>query len=111
MSESPIRLIEHWLHRLCLREGWFDIGRKRPIPHETHFSISGYFYYYGFYYATECLQMLPDDRQKNYIPHLARHILSKQEKDGSWWDYPLYDYHQPYGTGYALTTLSRLRVE
>ena len=105
------KLIEHWLHRLCLREGWFDIGRKRPIPHETHFSISGYFYYYGFYYATECLQMLPDDRQKNYIPHLARHILSKQEKDGSWWDYPLYDYHQPYGTGYALTTLSRLRVE
>ena len=105
------RLIEHWLHRLCLREGWFDIGRKRPIPHETHFSISGYFYYYGFYYATECLQMLHDDRQKNYIPHLARHILSKQEKDGSWWDYPLYDYHQPYGTGYALTTLSRLRVE
>ena len=105
------KLIEHWLHRLCLREGLFDIGRKRPIPHETHFSISGYFYYYGFYYATECLQMLPDDRQKNYIPHLARHILSKQEKDGSWWDYPLYDYHQPYGTGYALTTLSRLRVE
>jgi hypothetical protein len=105
------RLIEHWLHRLCLREGWFNIGRKRPIPHETHFSISGYFYYYGFYYATECLQMLPDDRQKNYIPHLARHILSKQEKDGSWWDYPLYDYHQPYGTGYALTTLSRLRVK
>jgi squalene cyclase len=105
------KLIEHWLHRLCLREGWFDIGRKRPIPHETHFSISGYFYYYGFYYATECLQMLPDDRQKNYIPHLARHILSKQEKDGSWWDYPLYDYHQPYGTGYALTTLSRLRVK
>lgn len=105
------KLLEHWLHRLCLREGWFNIGRKRPIPHETHFSISGYFYYYGFYYATECLQMLPDDRQKKYIPHLARHIISKQEKDGSWWDYPLYDYHQPYGTGYALTTLSRLRVK
>ena len=102
-------LLEHWLHRLCLREGWFDIGRKRPVPHETHFSISGYFYYYGFYYATECLQMLPDDRQSKYIPHLAQHIMSKQEKDGSWWDYPLYDYHQPYGTGYALTTLSRLR--
>ena len=102
-------LIQHWLQRLCLREGWFDIGRKRPVPHETHFSISGYFYYYGFYYATECLLMLdPEDRQK-FIPCLSRHILSKQEKDGSWWDYPLYDYHQPYGTGYALTTLSRLR--
>ena len=102
-------LLEHWLQRLCLREGWFDIGRKRPVPHETHFSISGYFYYYGFYYATECLQMLPPERQKEFIPHLARHVMDKQEKDGSWWDYPLYDYHQPYGTGYALTTLSRLR--
>lgn len=102
-------LLAYWLHRLCLREGWFDIGRKRPVPHETHFSISGYFYYYGFYYATECLQMLPPERQQEYIPHLAGHIMEKQEKDGSWWDYPLYDYHQPYGTGYALTTLSRLR--
>lgn len=102
-------LIKHWLHRLCLREGWFDIARKRPVPHETHFSISGYFYYYGFYYASECLLMLPAESQQKFIPHLARHILEKQEKDGSWWDYPLYDYHQPYGTGYALTTLSRLR--
>ncbi len=102
-------LLAHWLHRLCLREGWLDIGRKRPVPHETHFSISGYFYYYGFYYATECLEMLPAEKQQEFIPHLARHIMEKQEKDGSWWDYPLYDYHQPYGTGYALTTLSRLR--
>lgn len=102
-------LISHWIHRLCLREGWFDIGRKRPVPHETHFSISGYFYYYAFYYATECLEMLPEEKQKPFIPHLARHLMTKQEKDGSWWDFPLYDYHQAYGTGYALTTLSRLR--
>ncbi|MGD1979283.1 MAG: terpene cyclase/mutase family protein [Akkermansiaceae bacterium] len=104
------KLLVHWIHRLCLREGWFDIGRKRPVPHETHFSISGYFYYYAFYYATECLLMLPADQRGTYIPHLARHLMEKQEKDGSWWDYPLYDYHQVYGTGYALTTLSRLRT-
>ena len=102
-------LLHDWLQRLCVREGWFDIARKRPVPHETHFSISGYFYYYGFYYATECLQMLPAAEQQPFIPHLAEHLISKQEKDGSWWDYPLYDYHQPYGTGYAVTSLSRLR--
>jgi len=102
-------LLSDWIHRLCVREGWFDIARKRPVPHETHFSISGYFYYYGLYYATECLAMLPPEKQQPFIPHLAEHLISKQEKDGSWWDYPLYDYHQPYGTGYALTSLSRLR--
>ena len=104
-------LLIHWLHRLCLREGWFNIGRKRPVPHETHFSISGYFYYYAFYYATECLKILPTEKQRPFIPHLAGHIMSKQEKDGSWWDFPLYDYHQAYGTGYALTTLTRLRLK
>ena len=34
-------------------------------------------------------------------------MLDRQEKDGSWWDYPLYDYHQPYGTAFALMTLHR----
>ena len=103
-------LIKSWLHQLCVHEGWFDVARKRPVPHESHYSISGYFYYYGFYYATECLLLLPEKERSPYIPILARHILEKQEKDGSWWDYPLYAYHQPYGTGYALTILSRLNA-
>ena len=40
---------------------------------------------------------------------LARILLHLQEKDGSWWDYPLYDYHQQYGTAFALMTLVRCR--
>jgi hypothetical protein len=36
-------------------------------------------------------------------------LLDLQEKDGSWWDYPLYDYHQPYGTGYTLMALAWCR--
>jgi hypothetical protein len=34
-----------------------------------------------------------------------------QEKDGSWWDFPLYNYHQQYGTAFALMTLGRCRPE
>lgn len=109
-SRVTDELMESWLHRLVLREGWFSIARKRPQPHDIHFNISGYFYYYGFYYATESLQMLPVADQKKYAPQLAHLLMEKQEKDGSWWDYPLYDYHQPYGTGYTLTALARLRA-
>ena len=36
-------------------------------------------------------------------------LLSLQEKDGSWWDYPLYDYGHAYGTGYALMALGWCR--
>jgi hypothetical protein len=30
-----------------------------------------------------------------------------QEKDGSWWDYILYDYYQQYGTAMVVSTLVR----
>lgn len=97
------------LDRLIKRNGWLDIGRKRPKPHETHFAISGYFYYYGHYYASENILQLPDDQQGEWKSKLGKVILDKQESDGSWWDYALYNYGHAYGTGYALTTLARCR--
>lgn len=99
-------VIIQWADRFLTREGFLSIARKRPQPHDIHFQISGYFYYYGVYYFTESVRLLPPEKQKHYAERLAALILSKQEKDGSWWDYPLYDYHQPYGTGYCLMALS-----
>ena len=40
------------------------------------------------------------------VPHWT---VGLQDADGSWWDYPLYDYHQQYGTAYAIMTLHRCR--
>ena len=102
-------VINDWADRFIEREGFLSIGRKRPVPHETHFQISGYFYYYGIFYFTESAEFLPAADQKKHAEKLARLILFRQEKDGSWWDYPLYDYHQPYGTGYSLMALSWCR--
>ena len=102
-------VIIEWADRFLAREGWLSIARKRPKPHVIHFKISGYYYYYGIYYFTESVRLLPPEKQKIYAERLAALILSKQEKDGSWWDYPLYDYHQPYGTGYCLMALAWCR--
>ena len=79
------------------------------MPHEGPFKIAGYFYYYGIFYFTEAARQLPKAEQAAYAAKLAEKILPLQETDGSWWDYPLYDYHQPYGTGYALLTLTWCR--
>jgi len=102
-------VITTWADRFLAREGWLSIGRKRPIPHETHFQISGYFYYYGIYYFTEAVALLPEETHAGYARRLAAVLLERQEKDGSWWDYPLYSYHQPYGTGYSLLALAWCR--
>lgn len=102
-------VIKEWLVKLRDRNGWLDIGRKRPIPHEAWFQVAGYFYYYGHYYAARCVSLLPDDEETEYRKLVADLILSKQETDGSWWDFPFYTYHQPYGTAFAVMTLARCR--
>ncbi|HEY2909067.1 MAG TPA: hypothetical protein VGI99_02420 [Gemmataceae bacterium] len=102
-------VITTWLDRLIVRNGWLSNVRKRPIPHEGQFQVAGYFYYFGHYYAALCIGDLPPAVRPFYQDHLARLIMPLQEADGSWWDYPLYNYHQPYGTGFALMTLVKCR--
>lgn len=103
------QVISTWCSNFIEFEKWLDHGRKKPVPHESTFQISGYFYYYGVYYFTVAARNLPKDQQQSLAKGLARIILTRQEKDGSWWDYPLYDYQQAYGTGYALMALAWCR--
>ncbi len=100
------------VHKICLdrlieRNGWLDIARKRPMPHESWFAVAGYFFYYGHLYAAFCVDTLSPSDQAEYQRQLAKIIVPLQEKDGSWWDFPFYDYHQQYGTAMALLTLKR----
>jgi hypothetical protein len=108
-AKTTDAVLTDWLDRLIVRNGWLDMGRKRPIPHESHFMVAGYFYYYGHYYSTLCVEQLPTVERAFYQDHLARILLSHQERDGSWWDYPLYNYHQQYGTAFVLMSLEHCR--
>jgi squalene cyclase len=101
-------LIE-WLDRMISRNGWLDVGRKKPVPHESFFAVAGYFFYFGHYYAAASIPMLPEAKRPFYQDHLASIIIELQEADGSWFDYPLYDYHKGYGTGFALLTLAKCK--
>ncbi len=103
------QIMKTWLDRLFVRNGWLDMGRKKPIPHESHFAVAGYFFYFGHYYAGLCIGQLPPADRPVYQDHLATVLLRLQSKDGSWWDYPLYNYHQQYGTAFALMTLKCCR--
>lgn len=101
-----LRQLEDGLDRLWSRSGWLDLAAKKPIPHESFAQVAGYFVFYGYYYAGRCLDVLPKDKVARHAAFLADKMLSFQEPDGSWWDYPLYNYHPFYGTGYALSSLS-----
>lgn len=98
--------IEDQLERLWSRSGWLSMALKKPVPHESFAANAGYFFYYGYYYAARCMAVMPDKTNKRHAAHLADDLLPLQEKNGCWWDYPLYNYHKFYGTGYALYSLS-----
>lgn len=101
--------IEDSLQLLWARGAWLDIARKKPIPHEAPAQNSGYFFYYGYYYASQCLSLMPEQNRKQHAWHLMRVLLPLQEKMGDWWDYPLYNYSRAYGTGYALFSMAQAR--
>ncbi|HUT92769.1 MAG TPA: prenyltransferase/squalene oxidase repeat-containing protein [Thermoguttaceae bacterium] len=108
-KEVTDEVLTTWLDRLFARNLWLDIGRKRPIPHESWFQVAGYFFYYGHYYAALCIEQLEPSERPRHQDQLAQVLLEFQEKDGSWWDYPFYDYHQQYGTAFAIMSLVRCR--
>ena len=102
--------VTNQIHKLCLdrlfeRNGWLDVARKRPIPHESWFAVAGYFFYYGHLYASLCIEQLPARDKEEYQSKLANVLIPLQEKNGSWWDFPFYNYHEQYGTGMALLSL------
>ncbi len=97
------------MDRLLIDHADFQIASlRRPIPHESHYAISGYFYLYGYYYAGLMQRRLSDAERAHYAPYLEQAVNLCRQPDGSYWDYPLYSYHKPYGTAYALLTLAEV---
>jgi hypothetical protein len=107
--DVPAARVEKALGDLEAFGHFLRIARKYPIPHETWYQNSGYFCFYGYYYASRLMETLPAEKRPLYAKQIASHLLPLQEEDGSWWDYQLYGYHKAYGTGYVLMTLARCR--
>jgi hypothetical protein len=101
------QVLKDWLNRLVARNLWLDLARKTTIPHESHAMVAGYFFYFGHYYGGLCIEALPADERPFFQDHLAQILMRLQEKDGSWWDFRLWNYHQQYGTAFALMTLKQ----
>ena len=103
-------MVETWLDRLFARELWLDLGRKRPIPHESWFQVAGYFFYYGHYYAGRCIEHLPPaEASAATATSWPRFSCACRNRTDAGGISRLYDYHQQYGTAFALMSLGRCR--
>jgi len=88
---------------------YIEIARGRVFPHEAYYRNSGYYYFFGHYYAARVLQSAPAGPRRDLLVRwLAEQMAIDQNADGSWFDYPLYGYGFAYATGFAMRTLEIL---
>ncbi len=88
---------------------FIEMGRQRQFPHEAWYQTAPYYYYFGHYYASRLVERLGPEAKRRYGRQITQWILDGQGSDGSWWDYPMWDYDRPYGTAFAVMTLLRCR--
>ena len=104
-AETMLRGVE----LLRERHHYIEIARGRVMPHEAFYRNSGYYYFFGHYYCARVLQLCPPgDRRDELVRWLAEQMFIDQNRDGSWFDYPLYGYGFAYATGFAMRTLEIL---
>ncbi len=106
-EDVPVDTIRTGLGHFFREHKFLDIARNRPIPHETYYLNSGYFYLFGHYYAARMIEQLPPAEQAEWWPKLQREIIKVQQKDGSMWDYDMHAYHKPYGVAFGVMALQR----
>ena len=88
-------------------ENYLEMGRKRIQPHSVVHQISGYFFFFGYNYATQTCEILGDEVPQARWDRFGWTMLRTQEKDGSWWDTAAAGYGDKWGTGFAIQCLQR----
>jgi len=88
---------------------YIALARGRMWPHETYYANSGYYYYFGHFYAARvATAMAPSAQRTELAAWLADVFVRDQSRDGAWFDFPLYGYGHAYATGYAVLAMTAL---
>ncbi len=85
---------------------FLDVARMRPVPHEAYYANAGYFYFFGHYYASRCIELLPPQARESWNAQLRPHIVKTQRPDGSFCDFIGQAYMVVADTSYAIMTLN-----
>ncbi|MBL8863314.1 MAG: terpene cyclase/mutase family protein [Planctomycetes bacterium] len=84
---------------------FLDVARMRPIPHEAYYANAGYFYFFGHYYASQVVELLPEEEREAWHGRLRAEIVKAQGAAGQFIDFVGSFYSYTYATGFAALTL------
>lgn len=91
-ADTTVERVRTGVQQFFQHHEFLAIARMRPIPHEAYYQNAGYFFYFGHYYCSQTINLLPDGEREAFHRQLRAAILKTQRADGSFCDFQ--------GTGY-----------
>ena len=105
-SVPPVFQVIKLVLNIFKHHKFLDVGRNKPIPHESYYAVAAYFYLFGHYYAAAVIDTLPEEKRVRYGILLRDEILKCRQKDGSFWDFWIASTTKSYGTAFSIMALA-----
>lgn len=99
-------LLAEGLDHFFVEHPYLDMVRMRPRPHEGWFANAGYFYFFGHYYASRVIELLPETEREPWSRKLRFHIAKTLTDEGSCSDFMSSRYQITAGTAFAALALA-----
>src|SRR5262249_44267994 len=84
---------------------FLQVARMRPIPHEAYYFNAGYFYFFGHFYCSQTINLLPPAERPGFHRQLRQCLLPAQRADGSFCDFQGTSYMTTSSTAFAAMAL------
>lgn len=84
---------------------FLQVARMRPIPHEAYYQNAGYFYFFGHFYCSQAIQLLPQVEREEFHAQLRPYIVAAQRPDGSFCDFQNTSYMTTSSTAFSAMAL------
>jgi hypothetical protein len=84
---------------------FLHVARMRPYPHEAYYANAGYFYFFGHFYCSQTINLLPAAEREAFHAQLRPRLLRTQRADGSFCDFQNTSYMTTSSTAFAAMAL------
>jgi hypothetical protein len=90
--------LEHWRQ--------LEVRRKKTGTHVGPYGVAPYYFFFGFWHASDAVESLPEGERGEYRRRLAQLLFAVRDADGTW-DDRVFPRTRNFGTAMALLSLQR----
>jgi len=103
--DTTVDRIRTGVEQFFAHHEFLQVARMRPIPHEAYYQNAGYFYFFGHFYCSQAINLLPQGEREGFHVQLRPCILQAQRPDGSFCDFQGTSYMTTSSTAFAAMAL------